>query len=91
MDPREKARTKYHLLRDDGAVSAFSKALVKGKTQTGQSLSREARSTQRRQLAVLGEDALNSDLLKFNQLKVINLPIFELLIKSIEMYIFLLS
>ena len=76
MDPREKARTKYHLHRSDADVFAqfklanYEGSATKGKIQTAQSLSREARNNQRRQLAVLGDEVLNSDLLKFNQLKV---------------------
>ena len=76
MDPREKARTKYHLLRSDSDLFAQTKIAnmdglaTKGRLQTAQSLSREARSAQRRQLAVLGDEVINSDLLKFNQLKV---------------------
>ena len=77
MDPREKRRTKYHLHRAD-AADAFAQAkfgnvdgsATKGKVQTAQSHSREARSMQRRQLAVLGDEVASSDLLKFNQLKV---------------------
>lgn len=77
MDPREKARTKYHLHRSLGELFNQTKignidgSATKGKIQTAQSLSREARSVQRRQLAVLGDEVSNSDLLKFNQLKVI--------------------
>lgn len=76
MDPREKARTKYHLLRSDVDLFAQTKignmdgSATKGRLQTAQSLSREARSVQRRQLAVLGDEVINSDLLRFNQLKV---------------------
>ena len=76
MDPREKARTKYHLHRSDADVfdqfrlANYEGSATKGKIQTAQSLSREARNNQRRQLAVLGDEVLNSDLLKFNQLKV---------------------
>jgi len=75
MDPREKARTKYHLQRGDGGANEGSKitnlegSVTKAKSTTSQGLSREARNLQRRQLAALGEEALNSDLLKFNQLK----------------------
>ena len=75
MDPREKARTKYHLQRHDGAEQASGLVNMEGggsaKIQTAQSMSREARSNQRRQLAVLGDIGGESDLLKFNQLKVI--------------------
>jgi hypothetical protein len=78
MDPREKRRTKYHLQRPE-AYEALSQqyrlantegSVTKCKGQTSQSQSREARSNQRRQLAVLGDEAVYSDLLKFNQLKV---------------------
>jgi len=84
MDPREKARTKYHLHRAEVAGDVFSRAGTRLGNQDGsvatkggrvlqsaQSLSREARSAQRRQLAVLGDEvSSHSDLLKFNQLKV---------------------
>lgn len=75
MDPREKARTKYHLQRgsagETSGIVSHEGAVTKAKIQSAQSMSREARSTQRRQLAVLGDEATGSDLLKFNQLKVI--------------------
>ena len=67
MDPREKARTKYHLHRGD--TNALTQASL-AKLTKAQNLSREARNSQRRQLTVLGDEAQNSDLLKFNQLKV---------------------
>ena len=76
MDRREKMRTKYHLHRDGGVAFAGRSttaegSATKGKLQTAQSLSREARSAQRRQLAILGDEvSSHSDLLKFNQLKV---------------------
>lgn len=78
MDPREKLRTKYHLHRSEGdaftlqgtKIANFEGSVTKGKLQTAQNLSREARSNQRRQLAILGDEAATSDLLKFNQLKV---------------------
>ena len=75
MDPREKARTKYHLQRGTNAgessgIVNTQGAVTKAKIQSAQSMSREARSNQRRQLAVLGDEASSSDLLKFNQLKV---------------------
>ncbi|TRY70386.1 hypothetical protein TCAL_08908 [Tigriopus californicus] len=77
MDPREKLRTKYHLHRSEGdaftlqgtKIANFEGSVTKGKLQTAQNLSREARSNQRRQLAILGDEAATSDLLKFNQLK----------------------
>ena len=77
MDPREKARTKYHLQRDTNAAESSGivntqGAMTKAKIQSAQNMSREARSNQRRQLAVLGDEASSSDLLKFNQLKVIS-------------------
>ena len=83
MDPREKARTKYHLQRDTNAAESSGivntqGAATKAKIQSAQNMSREARSNQRRQLAVLGDEASSSDLLKFNQLKVILLcTLFE--------------
>ena len=56
--------------------------VTKAKIQTAQSMSREARSTQRRQLAVLGDElSSSSDLLKFNQLKVLKIN-FEILVIS---------
>jgi hypothetical protein len=75
MDSREKARTKYHLQRNDameanGLVNTEG-SVTKPKIHTALSMSREARSNQRRQLAVLGDEASSSDLLKFNQLKVL--------------------
>ena len=74
MDPREKLRTKYHLQRGnaeiDGIVNTEG-AVTKPKQQTALSMSREMRSMQRRQAAVLGDVVSEgSDLLKFNQLKV---------------------
>ena len=78
MDPREKRRTKYHLQRPE-AFEALSQqyrmtntegSVTTAKGQTSQSQSREARSVSRRQLAILGDEAFASDLLKFNQLKV---------------------
>ena len=82
MDPREKARTKYHLQRGEGLASAadgskianLEGSVTKARGQTSQGLSREARNQQRRQLAALGDEALHSDLLKFNQLKVFQKP-----------------
>ena len=73
MDPREKLRTKYHLQRgntDDNGIVNTEGAVTKPKQQTALSMSREMRSMQRRQAAVLGDEASGSDLLKFNQLKV---------------------
>ena len=71
MDPREKARTKYHFHRS--GVDAFNIAKLgtkeQQKPQKAISLSREARSEQRRMLNALGEDYNDSDLLKFNTLK----------------------
>ena len=83
MDPREKARTKYHQQRDpnyglgqDAKIANLEGAVTKARGQTSQGLSREARNQQRRQLAILGDQALHSDLLSFNQLKVsISTPI----------------
>jgi len=71
MDPREKARTKYHFHRS--GVDAFNIAKLgtkeQQKPQKAISLSREARSEQRRLLNALGEDAMDSNLLQFNTLK----------------------
>ena len=79
MDPREKLRTKYHLHRSGGGVeNMFSQAQL-AKLTKAHAMSREARSSQRRQLTVLGEDAIGSNLLSFNQLKVRS-SIIELLI-----------
>lgn len=75
MDRREKMRTKFHLHRDSNVfgqtkMSNYEGSATKGKLQTAQNLSREARSNQRRQLAIMGDEVLaKSDLLKFNQLK----------------------
>lgn len=59
----------------DGCASMIangpSKDLSKALTGRMQALSREARSNQRRLLTAFGVDT-DSDLLKFNQLKVIN-------------------
>ena len=75
MDPREKARTKYHLQRAGALDQAFNirnmeGTVTKGPKITSQGLSREMRQQSRRQLAILGEEFGASDLLKFNQLKV---------------------
>lgn len=71
MDPREKLRTKYHFHRT--GVDAFNIAKLgtkdSQKPQKAISLSREARSQQRRMLTALGEEFNESELLKFNQLK----------------------
>lgn len=71
MDPREKIRTKYHFHRP--GVDAFNIAKLgtkdNQKPQKAISLSREARSQQRRMLTALGEEFNESELLKFNQLK----------------------
>jgi len=71
MDPREKIRTKYHFHRP--GVDAFNIAKLGTKDiqkpQKAISLSREARSQQRRMLTALGEEFNESELLKFNQLK----------------------
>jgi len=70
MDRREKIRTKYHFHRP--GVDAFNTAKIgqiSQKPQKAISLSREARSQQRRMLTALGDEFLESDLLKFNQLK----------------------
>jgi hypothetical protein len=66
MDRREKMQTKYHLHRSG---ESFSPAQL-AKLSKAQSLNREARNSQRRQLTVLGDEAQYSELLKFNQLKV---------------------
>jgi len=71
MDPREKMRTKYHFHRT--GVDAFNIAKLgtkdSQKAQKAISLSREARSQQRRMLNAFGEEFNDSELLKFNQLK----------------------
>ena len=71
MDPREKARTKYHFHRS--GVDAFNIAKLgtkeQQKPQKAISLSREARSENRRMLNALGEDCFDSNLLQFNTLK----------------------
>lgn len=70
MDPREKMRTKYHFHRP--GVDAFNTAKTGASQKPAQkaiSLSREARSQQRRMLTALGDEFGESDLLKFNQLK----------------------
>ena len=71
MDPRENPRTKYHFHRT--GVDAFNIAKLgtkdSQKPQKAISLSREARSQQRRMLTALGEEFNESELLKFNQLK----------------------
>ena len=70
MDPREKVRTKYHLHRSGGGVEDMFTQAQLAKLTKAHAISREARSSQRRQLTVLGEDAIGSNLLSFNQLKV---------------------
>ena len=71
MDPREKARTKYHFHRS--GVDAFNIAKLgtkeQQKPQKAISLSREARNEQRRMLNALGDDLMDSNLLQFNTLK----------------------
>lgn len=71
MDPREKARTKYHFHRS--GVDAFNIAKLgtkeQQKPQKALTLSREARNEQRRLLNALGDDCLDSNLLQFNTLK----------------------
>lgn len=71
MDPREKARTKYHFHR--AGVDAFNIAKLgtkeQQKPQKAISLSREARSENRRMLNALGDDCFDSNLLQFNTLK----------------------
>ena len=71
MDPREKARTKYHFHRS--GVDAFNIAKLgtkeTQKPKKALELSREARNEQRRLLNNLGEDFFESNLLQFNTLK----------------------
>ena len=71
LDPREKARTKYHFHRTGSDAFNISKLGTKDiqKPQKAISLSREARSLQRRMLTALGDEFNESELLKFNQLK----------------------
>ena len=76
MDPREKARTKYHLQRAGALEQAFNLRnmegmVTKGPKTTSKGLSREQRSNQRRTKAILENDTFaGSKLLEFNQLKV---------------------
>lgn len=77
MDPREKARTKYHLQRAGAFDQAFNLRnmegmVTKGPKTTSKGVSREQRSNQRRTKAILGDDLTfaGSKLLEFNQLKV---------------------
>ena len=75
MDPREKARTKYHLQRAGAFDEAFNLRnlegmVTKGPKTTSKGLSREQRSNQRRTLALLDDNFAGSKLLEFNQLKV---------------------
>ena len=71
MDPREKMRTKYHFHRTGADAFNISKLGTKDsqKPQKAISVSREARSQQRRMLTALGDEFNESELLKFNQLK----------------------
>ena len=71
MDPREKARTKYHFHR--AGVDAFNVAKLgtkeQQKPQKAITMSREARNEQRRLMNILGDDVMDSNLLQLNQLK----------------------
>lgn len=67
IDPREKAKYKYHHLKGTAAANHLNIETAKAVTKM-QGLSREARSNQRRLLTAFGAST-ESELLKFNQLK----------------------
>lgn len=71
IDRVEKLRTKYHFGRKqvETVETTMVHADMLPKAAKMQNISREARSNQRRLLNALGMDT-DSDLLKFNQLKV---------------------
>jgi [histone H3]-lysine4 N-trimethyltransferase SETD1 len=70
IDRVEKLRTKYHFGRKQvETVESIVHSDMLPKAAKMQNISREARSNQRRLLNALGMDT-DSDLLKFNQLKV---------------------
>ena len=87
MDPREKARTKYHLQRAGAFDQAFNLRnmegmVTKGPKTTSKGVSREQRSNQRRTKAILGDDNFaGSKLLEFNQLKVKGFILIPIILK----------
>uniref|UniRef100_A0A1Q3G0T9 [histone H3]-lysine(4) N-trimethyltransferase n=1 Tax=Culex tarsalis TaxID=7177 RepID=A0A1Q3G0T9_CULTA len=68
IDPREKAKYKYHHLRGTAAENHLKNIETAKAVTKMQGLSREARSNQRRLLTAFGAST-ESELLKFNQLK----------------------
>lgn len=68
IDPREKAKYKYHHLKGTAAASHLTHIETAKAVTKMQGLSREARSNQRRLLTAFGAST-ESELLKFNQLK----------------------
>ncbi|XP_055614148.1 histone-lysine N-methyltransferase SETD1 [Uranotaenia lowii] len=68
IDPREKAKYKYHHLKGTPAANRLSNLETVKAAAKMQGLSREARSNQRRLLTAFGAST-ESELLKFNQLK----------------------
>uniref|UniRef100_A0A4Y0BGX5 [histone H3]-lysine(4) N-trimethyltransferase n=1 Tax=Anopheles funestus TaxID=62324 RepID=A0A4Y0BGX5_ANOFN len=67
IDPREKAKYKYHHLKGTAAANHLSNLELAKAVTKMQGISREARSNQRRLLNAFGRT--ESELLKFNQLK----------------------
>ncbi|XP_058822161.1 histone-lysine N-methyltransferase SETD1 isoform X2 [Topomyia yanbarensis] len=68
IDPREKAKYKYHHLKGTPAANHLNNIETAKAATKMQGLSREARSNQRRLLTAFGAST-ESELLKFNQLK----------------------
>uniref|UniRef100_A0A182PCR3 [histone H3]-lysine(4) N-trimethyltransferase n=1 Tax=Anopheles epiroticus TaxID=199890 RepID=A0A182PCR3_9DIPT len=68
IDPREKAKYKYHHLKGTAAANHLSNLELAKAVTKMQGISREARSNQRRLLNAFGAST-ESELLKFNQLK----------------------
>uniref|UniRef100_A0A182NMP3 [histone H3]-lysine(4) N-trimethyltransferase n=1 Tax=Anopheles dirus TaxID=7168 RepID=A0A182NMP3_9DIPT len=68
IDPREKAKYKYHHLKGTAAANLVSNLELAKAVTKMQGISREARSNQRRLLNAFGAST-ESELLKFNQLK----------------------
>lgn len=68
IDPREKAKYKYHHLKGTAAANHLNNIETAKAATKMQGLSREARSNQRRLLTAFGAST-ESELLKFNQLK----------------------
>ncbi|XP_062559096.1 histone-lysine N-methyltransferase SETD1-like [Armigeres subalbatus] len=68
IDPREKAKYKYHHLKGTAAANHLNNIETAKAVTKMQGLSREARSNQRRLLTAFGAST-ESELLKFNQLK----------------------